>query len=127
MYHKGCPDPTHTHRADQTARSSPDFSSNRCSCGLVTGFCAQDSMPASQVAGLLLQNPSHPTWPTPARSSLDLRKSGKNSTVFGKIELRFEEIRPNPSNFQRKKCRIQRENAKSGEYFQNPTNFSKFW
>ena len=65
-------------------------------------------------------------WPTPARSSLDLRRSSKNSTVFGKIELRFEENWQNPSNVQRKKCRIRQENAKSGEYFQNPMNFSRF-
>ena len=47
--------------------------------------------------------------PTLARSSLDSRRSGDISTVFGKIKLRFEEI-------QRYQAQIRRDPARSRPY-----------
>ena len=64
--------------------------------------------------GFLLQNPSH----------LTRSLSYTNPANSDKIKLRFKEIRPNPSNFQRKKCKIQRENLESSEYFKNLVRFS---
>ena len=73
-------------RPDQTTRSSLDFSPkapNRCSRRLEMGFHTQDPMLAGWVAGFLLQNPSHPTRPM----------LYTNPANFGKIKLKFEEIR----------------------------------
>ena len=75
----------------------------------VTGFCAQDPTPAGRVAGFLLQNPSHPTWPT----------LYTNLAICKEIQTRFGEIRRHSSEIWWDPVTFEEIQAKFGEIRQH--------